>query len=141
MPVGDDYQIGAHKFITIDGKWEPPREHKELWTRRGMDGVQTATSGKRGIPFTLRTYRDVRDLQGADDLISDYRKLVDEDPVPLILDGLNSANRVKNRFDVDVISVEIVTMQKTSLTISGGFDDDTSEAMLICDWQLIAIAV
>jgi hypothetical protein len=90
MPIGDKFQIGEFKFIILDGRWVPPFEHKEAWDRKGIDGIQTATSGKRGVPFTLRSFRDCEDWEEADQLIEKYRALISEDPVTCILNGVTS---------------------------------------------------
>ena len=138
MPIGDKFQIGEFKFIILDGRWVPPFEHKEAWDRKGLDGIQTATSGKRGVPFTLRSFRDCEDWEEADQLIEKYRGLISEDPVTCVLNGVTSDKREKNPFKVDVQNVQPVE-HRESPVISGGFSEE-STAMLVCEWTLIAIA-
>lgn len=129
-------EIGPHRFFHMTGHARVIGDDVELITRPGIDGVQAILTGQRGKPFTLTTYTDAADVAAAHELFLDYSGQRGLTLLPLVIRDIDhSAAPESTR--VLVLDVRKVQCRRVP-AIVGGLNPD-SQALLICEWQLILI--
>lgn len=130
-----DNKIGDHDFITLRGNVNAPAEQLEIDQRIGVDGTEITQTGKRAQPSTLTSFRDVLTLASGRNLYREYLDLIQENPVEVIKDGEASLD---GQWKAQVTGVRLLSL--TAITTSVGGINVTPEAVLVCEWTLIAIA-
>jgi hypothetical protein len=131
-----DNSIGAHRFIAIYGVPEPPREVLELDERGGTDGTEITKLGIKGRPFQLVTHVDAVSYNFARSTFDQYRLLIADPPVDLIVGGVNSS-AANPPYKVKVLNVTPIRIDRIAGAVGGL--NAPSAGWLECAWDLIAI--
>jgi len=130
--------IGNLLFLTLLGGVERPSQQVgDLIARPGVDGLGIWRTGIRGRPFQLRSMVDVPDLAAGRMFFAAYRLLMGGALQILIQDGYNFF--AAEGFNVAVLDVQLQQL-KTIKTAVGGFNPP-SNAKLVCEWTLVAVAI
>ena len=129
--------IGPHQFIGLHGHCDPPKQQiAPPMVRPGIDGVGLRRTGIRGRPSRLRSVVDAGNLADARAKYKAYRELIGATPVQLVQ---HDCDYQVEGWQVAVLDVRRVRMQK-AMTPCGGLNPP-SLAKLICEWDVIAVAV
>jgi len=133
------HNIGDFDFITLRGIWSPPAMVKVVDQRAGVDGTEVTKTGTRGRQFRLTSIRDADNYAAALELYGDYMESIDGDPVNLIMSDAESESAKPVAFKVDVLNVNAVEL-RTVGQVAGNSLSDEGGAILVCVWELVAIA-
>ena len=132
-----DNSIGNFLFVSLHGEVVAPRQQiGRPQVRPGVDGVGLAKTGVRGQPFRLRSMVDQPDRDTAHDVFTQYQDSIGSDPVALVQSDYDYDGQ--EDFKVAVLGVRRVQLQDV-LTAVGGLNQP-SQAKLVCEWTLIAVA-
>ena len=132
----DTNSIGSFSFIALLGDLVPPREQLEVSARPAVEGVTVTRTGKRGMPFRLRSQVDQASYAAARATYRQYVDLIRDDPQVLIQGGVVSTSEF---YKVQVLDVRAVRIGPIKSASGGLFAP--SLGWLECDWDLIAILI
>lgn len=132
----DTNSIGNFAFIALHGDPAPPREQLEVSARPAVEGVTVTRTGKRGVPFRMRSQVDQASYETARATYRQYVDLIRDDPQVLIQGGVVSTSEFYKVQVLDVRAVRIGPIKSAS----GGLNSP-SLGWLECDWDLIAILI
>lgn len=123
--------------MAITGNPEPLKQTLDVHTRSGVDGTTFGRSGTRGPKFTVQTKVDQDDLPTARDQYDQYVSLIGSVQNMTWRDRDMSAEG----FSVVVVDVRCVDCRNVLNSVGGlnGSSSDPSLAILIADWDLIAV--
>jgi hypothetical protein len=126
--------IGDYEFVRLEGNPEPPRENVAVVARPGVAGVGVWLTGRRGRPFTLRSFVDTAAAADVPSLFFQYQDLIGSDPVPLVLSGVEYSGE---GWFVAVLDVR--QARATALLGAVGGLNPPSRGWLVAEWDLIAV--
>lgn len=124
------FSIGSFNFIDMSEFPPSTRESVEVETRAGVNGHSLWLTGKRGMPFSVRTIVDVATVTAGGLLMAQYEAVVGSQAT-VVYAG------VPFNKTFDVLNVAPVENRKILLGIGGV--SGTSGALLVADWSLVAI--
>lgn len=127
-----DYDIGGKKFVLITGQVTGFREHLEVVSRAGVDGVQVIWQGARSEPFTLITVVDAKDLADADTKFQNYERMIGVAYTPLVIAGLDYT--ASHNAKVLIRNVKKQALQRVHSWVGALATDST--AILIAEWEV-----
>lgn len=134
-------EIGLFSFISLEGSIEAVREQVELVRRPGVNGVGIWKTGRRGRPFTLRSFVDAPTKLIARELYADenqgYVSLIGKDPVLLAWSDLN----ISGQESVLVAVLDVRQVDCFSIASGRGGLNANPGGFLIADWDLVLISV
>jgi hypothetical protein len=137
MPLPKN-SIGSNDFLSLAGDPAALRASVELHMRGGVDGLTIARMGKRGAKFTLQSKVDQQDLQTARaTFFSNYLVLIGANPVKLLWRDLDMSGE---GYNVAVLDVRPVRIARQIISAGGFSGSNYLGAILICDWDLVAVA-
>lgn len=128
--------IGNFSFIALLGDPMPPREQLEVAARAAVEGVTVTRTGKRGVPFRLRSMVDQESYTAARATYLQYVDLIRDNPQSLIQGGIDSTSQ---QYKVQVLDVRAVRIGPLKSPVGGL--NSPSLGWLECDWDLIAILI
>lgn len=70
--------IGSFRFIQLSEPPQPPKKHVEIIQRQGVNGSAIWETGTKGVPFSVRSKVDARDVAHAFRLWHDYVQTIGE---------------------------------------------------------------
>ena len=127
-----DYEIGPFSFIDFT-RPHRARQGVEVESRPGSQSHNIWLTGKRGVPFSVQTWRDEVTLAAASLAYENYLQLIESGPVNVRWAGLDLP------FQFDVLGVRSVGDRggvfSTVLGVGGQLG--VSSALVICQWDLI----
>ena len=130
-----DNKIGQFKFIALQGNASAPSEQLAVDQRIGVDGTEITQTGRRGVPFTMRSQVDVPSIETGEQRYREYLALTGQNPVDVVKDGVSS-----NAGDWKAQVLEVRLVRLVALTASVGGIEENPQAFLVCDWTLLAVA-
>lgn len=128
------YSIGVNIFLGITGERAPLREILTLDERPGIDGTEITQEGKKGRPFTIRSWVDQVSYDAARFTYEDYLLEIDSDPQELVVADISS---FREGFKVQVLDVRVVFCGQITPGTNGL--NAPSLGFLECEWDLIAV--
>lgn len=123
------FENSTFDFVTLTGDINPGigQQLQEL-TRPGVDGVAYRRIGRRGVPFQLKSTRDVATIVDAYNLVHFYKELQGE-----IIDMRDE--REVEWFNVVVLRCEVKRPRFVS-GMAGGLSSSTSGYLVEVTWLL-----
>jgi hypothetical protein len=129
-------KIGANEFIALQGEVVPPEQDVLLDDRQGADGTEKVLVGLKGHPFQLVSHADAVDYDDANQLLGQYKGLIELDIQQLIKGGFDYDD-FDPAFRVQVLRVTALKI----LAITGcvGGLRPPSGGYISARWELIAV--
>ncbi len=133
--------IGQFEFLYLAGNVEPIKEQLLVLARPGVDGLAFWKQGIRGQPFALRSGIDCPSHTIAEQLMAYYVQLIGDDPVELVMAGVNYSELGAV---FKVLDVRKAALRGIAFDV-GGMNSPQSgsvpKALLECDWLLTCVPV
>lgn len=129
-----DNSIGAETFLGIRGPLAPAKEILSLDERPGVNGTEVTKEGKKGRPFTVRTWVDAASYEAARTKFIDYTDLIGTDAAILIRGGVSS---LAEGYRVIILDVREVYIGK--IVPGPGGLNAPSAGYIECDWDLLPV--
>lgn len=126
------FKIGPHTFLSIDGVPPVRQEQGQLVVRPGVPGVAFVLTGKRGVPFTVRTRVDYASKAVALAKRAEYAELAFAGKQQLIW----SDHPLLTEDGAQVMVLEVRTIACGELLVSSGGLNSPSLGYLECEWDL-----
>jgi hypothetical protein len=129
--------IGEFEFFSLSGMPEAEKTGISISARAGVDGISAWKTGRRGRGGTVRSVVDCLDLAAAGRLFLAYCQLIAADPQEVYWADISLSSH-----DVKYLVVDVRLVQNKRIYNSvGGTLDGEAEAILICDWDLLPVAI
>lgn len=132
--------IGEFDFHALAGKIVPPSPRLELIQRPGIPGSAVRNLGYSSGPFKLRSLVDVADVAAGEVLLADYL-LAKGEQLVLVKDGVDFSDPLQageiGSWWVIVLDVQVEDLHAVMASVGGL--SSPSGAVLICEWDLVAV--
>jgi hypothetical protein len=128
-------KIGPHTFIALNGESIAPLAKIDLFSRAGVNGLQSVQLGERGEPFSLRSTVDIANMNDGESEYLAYGALIGTTTDQFTLHDIDIATR--DNAVLLVLDVKKVLLRKF-LKMVGGINSN-STCLLVCDWQLVLL--
>lgn len=135
MPLLEN-RIGDYTFLGISGEIEAPKQILSIEERPGVNGTEITRFGKKGRPFTVRTWVDAATYEFAVAYYDLYIALIDGDPLEIVKGGVSS---LVEDYKVQVLDVRKVYVGR--IVAGPGGLAPPSQGYIECEWTLLSVEV